>query len=116
MKMYMKFLFLFYALEYCYDRNCLDLDLPPLLGVISPHLMANHLPIDQAIYEDWCLMCKNSETEEQLLEAVVTFLKAYREQFHFDLDDTIQMVSGFDKDQINIVKEKINEFLMSNNL
>ena len=107
--MYRKYLILFHVLDYCYQQNSDDLDLPPLLGVMSPYLWSNRMPMDHTIYDEWYDRSKDVETSDEIKKAIVEMLESYEVKFHFDFSTTKKIINHISENEMNEIIEQIGD-------
>lgn len=86
--MYREYLILFDILEYCFNNNSNDLDLPPFLGEISPYLWDGGMPIDCSVYDDWLEISRHINNHHELIDAIIELLELYEKSFSFDFCET----------------------------
>ncbi|MDE7253970.1 MAG: hypothetical protein K2O32_13650 [Acetatifactor sp.] len=90
MKPMQSFLIFFYILDQGYNP-CNNDDLGGFLGMISPEIWGNGLPIDMAVFHDWERF-SNPETVDMnnIKEKTYSFIEYYERQWGFDFSETKQ--------------------------
>lgn len=107
--MYQKYLMLFYLLDYCYQNNCTDEDLPPLLGAMDPYLWGDDMPMDRAIYDEWSQKSNFIKTTHHLKQAVIEFLESYERNYDFNFKETKIMLNSLSDKEIDDIIAKIEK-------
>lgn len=78
-------------LEHCYNI-CKEDDLGGLLGCMSTDVFSDGIPVDCAVYEDWCQIASN---EKNIFENAIIFLTIYEERYGFKFIKTKNNLEKF---------------------
>lgn len=78
-------------LENCY-KICKEDDLGGLLGCMSMDVFSDGIPVDSAVYEDWCQIASN---EKNIFENAIIFLTIYEERYGFNFTKTKNNLKKF---------------------
>ena len=91
MKIVESFLVFFYILDQGYFFPLEENDLGGFLGVISPELWGDGLPIDVAIFYDWRKNIISKKIDEKnIIETAYDFLSYYEKEYGYDFTKTKQ--------------------------
>ena len=86
------FLAAFYLLDQCYWIEQTD-PLGMLLGMMNPERWEDGHPADLVLYEDWRDRAGKKEiTEENLLEAVISYVEYYGKYLDFNFSQTLKIL------------------------
>lgn len=88
------FLTCFYILDHCYFINFED-DLGGILGIMSPDMLVDGMPIDKAVLEDWNDVCSDyPSSDTEFINKVDEFLKFYVDNFGFNFEKTRELIKS----------------------
>ena len=106
MKAMQSFLFFFYILDQGYSQ-CKEDDLGGFLGAISPEILEDGQPVDEAIYNDWReITDPETISISNIVKKSYDFLIYYEEEYGFNFCETRQWLLSISNDVVEKALEK----------
>ena len=99
--MYPEYMALFQILDACYQKGAND-DLPALLGEMSPYVLADSMPADKMVYDDWSIRSRDLQTAIDWKRAIYSLLEEYEKAYHFCFEDTKDVLNAMTEGEIDL--------------